>query len=50
MIGIFIGAWHNLPIEGIVIWFSVSYAAIMIYETIKIWLASRKTLKQLFYP
>ena len=49
MIGIFIGAWHNLPIEEIVVWFSVSYASIIIYETIKIWLASRKTLKQLFY-
>jgi len=36
MIGIFIGAWHNLPIEEVVVWFSVSYATIIIYETIKI--------------
>jgi hypothetical protein len=42
MIGIFIGAWHNLPIEEIVVWFSVSYASIIIYETIKIWLACNK--------
>jgi hypothetical protein len=49
MTGIFIGAWHDLPIEEIVVWFSVSYASIIIYETIKIWLTSRKTLKQLFY-
>lgn len=41
MVGIFIGAWHNLPIEEIVVWFSVSYASIIIYETIKIWLASK---------
>ena len=49
MMGIFIGAWHNLPIEEIVVWFSVSYASIIIYETIKIGLTSRKTLKQLFF-
>ena len=48
MTGIFIGAWHDLPIEEIVVWFSVSYATIIIYETIKIWLTSRKTLRQLF--
>lgn len=48
MMGIFIGAWHNLPVEEIVVWFSVSYASIIIYETIKIWLTSPKTLKQLF--
>ena len=49
MIGIFIGAWHNLPIEEVVVWFSVSYATIIIYETMKIWLASRKTLKQILF-
>jgi hypothetical protein len=49
MMGIFVGAWHDLPIEAIILWFSVSYATIIIYETIKIWLASKKTLKQLFY-
>ena len=42
MIGIFIGAWHNLPIEEVVVWFSVSYASIIIYETIKIWLALKQ--------
>ena len=49
MMGLLIGAWHNLPIEEIIVWFSVSYASIIIYETIKIWLTSRKTLTQLFY-
>ena len=42
MIGIFIGAWHNLPIEEVVVWFSVSYASIIIYETIKVWLALKQ--------
>lgn len=49
MMGVYIGAWHKLPIEGVVVWFSVTYATTIIYETIKIWLASKKTLKQLFY-
>ena len=49
MMGLFIGAWHHMPIEGIILWFSVSYASIIIYETIKIWLSSDKTLKQLIY-
>jgi len=48
MIGIFIGAWHRLPIEEIVVWFSVSYASIIIYESIKIWLATQKSLIQHF--
>ncbi len=45
MIGIYIDAWHRLPIEEIFVWFTVSYATIIIFETIKIWLASRKRLK-----
>jgi hypothetical protein len=47
MTGIFVGAWHNLPIKAIILWFAVSYATLIIYETIKIWLASGKSLKQL---
>ena len=42
MIGIFIGAWHNLPIEEIVVWFSASYATMIVYETIKIALTLKK--------
>ena len=48
MMGLYIGAWHNLPIEEIVVWFSVSFATVIIFETVKIWLASGKTLKQFF--
>jgi hypothetical protein len=43
--GLFIGAWHNLPIEAVVLWFAVSYATIIVFEVIKIWLASGKTLR-----
>ncbi len=44
MMGLFIGAWHNLPIEAVVLWFAVSYATIIVFEAIKIWLASGKKL------
>jgi len=47
MMGLFIGAWHNLPLEAVVLWFAVSYATLITYETIKIWLVSGKPLKQL---
>jgi hypothetical protein len=49
MMGIFIGAWHRLPIEEIVVWSSVSYATVIFYETIKIWLASKRALKEIFF-
>lgn len=49
MMGIFIGAWHRLPIEEIIVWFSVSYATVIFYETIKIWLASKRPLKEIIF-
>ncbi|WP_455202458.1 hypothetical protein [Kaarinaea lacus] len=49
MMGIFISAWHKLPIEEIVVWFSVSYATVIIYETMKIWLSSNKSLKDFLF-
>jgi hypothetical protein len=47
MMGLFIGAWHNLPIEAVILWFAVSYTTIIVFETIKIWVASGKALKHL---
>jgi hypothetical protein len=47
MMGIFIGAWHNLPIEAVILWFAVSYTTLIVFESIKIWLASGKPLKHL---
>jgi hypothetical protein len=48
MTGIYIHAWYGLPIEEIVLWVSVSYATVILYEVIKIWLASNKAIKQAF--
>jgi len=47
MMGIFIGAWHNLPVEAVILWFAVSYTTLIIFESIKIWVASGKALKRL---
>ncbi len=39
MIGLDIGAWSGLPIEEPLVWMAVSYATVIVYEVIKIWLA-----------
>ena len=38
--GIFIGAWADLPIEEVFVWFVVTFATVVIFEAIKIWRAS----------
>ena len=45
MMGLFIRAWSGLPIEAAGLWIAVSYATIIIFETIKLWLASGRSLK-----
>lgn len=49
MMGLFIKAWHQLPLEAVLVWFSVSFTTIILYETIKIWLASDKTMRKAFF-
>jgi len=39
MMGMTIGAWFDLPIEEIFVWFAVSFTTIIIYEVMKIWIA-----------
>ncbi len=46
MIGIYIDAWHGLPLEEIVVWLAVSYTTVIVFEVIKICLASKKPLRQ----
>ena len=48
MMGIYIGAWHGLPLEEIVVWFSVTFATVILYEVIKIWQASGRSVKNAF--
>jgi hypothetical protein len=42
MIGLFIGAWAALPIEEICVWIAVSYATAIVFEVVKVWLASER--------
>ncbi len=39
MIGIFVGAWSELPVEEPCLWFMVSLITVVIFEVIKIWQA-----------
>ena len=45
MTGIYIRAWHELPIEEIVVWCAVSYATVIVFETIKILRAGSKPIR-----
>lgn len=44
MIGLFIGAWSGLPIEEICVWIAVTYATVIVFEVVKVWLASGRSL------
>ena len=45
MIGVFIGAWSGLPIEEVVLWIAVSYATVIVFEVVKVWLASERSMR-----
>jgi hypothetical protein len=48
MIGLRITAWARLPIEEVVLWIAVSYASVLVYETVKRWKASGRTARHAF--
>ena len=48
MMGIYIGAWHGLPLEGVVVWCAVTFATVILYEVIKLWQASGRSVKNAF--
>ncbi|MEO6801967.1 MAG: hypothetical protein ABI197_01845 [Granulicella sp.] len=48
MIGLTITAWDNLPIEEVVVWIAVTYATVILYETIRSWKASGRSLRHAF--
>jgi hypothetical protein len=43
MIGLFIGAWSGLPIEEVFVWVAVTYGTVIVFEVMKIWLASERS-------
>jgi hypothetical protein len=45
MIGIFVGAWSQLPIEEVFVWIAVTYATAIVFEVVKVWLASERSAR-----
>ena len=45
MIGLFVGAWHGLPIEEVCVWIAVTYATVIVFEIVKLWQASGRPVK-----
>lgn len=48
MMGIFVGAWWNLPVEAVLVWLAVTYGTVILFEAVKIWLASERTPRDIF--
>jgi hypothetical protein len=49
MMGIFITAWNQLPIEAVCVWIAVSFQTVIVYEIIKRWQASGKKARHAFF-
>jgi len=49
MLGIRITAWGRLPIEEACLWMAVTYATVIIYETVKCWQASGKSMRHALF-
>lgn len=45
MMGLFVGAWSGLPIEGACVWMAVTYATVIIFEVVKVLLASERSVQ-----
>jgi hypothetical protein len=45
MIGVFVGAWSGLPVEEVLVWVAVTYATAIVFEVVKVWLASERALR-----
>jgi hypothetical protein len=51
MIGLFVGAWSQLPIEEVFVWIAVSYSAVIVFEVLKVLVASERSVHDaLFGP
>jgi len=40
MMGLTIGAWSDLPIEEVFLWFAVTFTTVVVFEALKMWRAS----------
>ncbi|MEM9596828.1 MAG: hypothetical protein AAGD06_21340 [Acidobacteriota bacterium] len=49
MMGLFITAWNQLPVEAVFVWLVVTYTTVILYEVVTIWLASGKSLGAILF-
>jgi len=61
MLGVVVRAWHDLPLEAVLVWLAASFTTVIIYESVKVWQASggrtpafvppgvRARMRQLYY-
>ena len=49
MLGVRITAWGGLPIEAVCLWIAVTYATVIIYETVKCWETSGKSIRHALF-
>jgi hypothetical protein len=47
MVGVFIGAWSQLPLEAALVWLAVTYGTVILFEAVKIWQASERPVRQM---
>jgi hypothetical protein len=45
MIGLFVSAWSELPIEEVCLWIAVTYATAIVFEVAKVLLASERPVR-----
>jgi hypothetical protein len=45
MAGLFVGAWSRLPIEEVCVWIAVTYATVIVFEVVKVLLASERSVR-----
>ena len=48
MMGVFVTAWNMLPIEAVCVWVAVSFETVIVYEVVKRWQASGRTMGRAF--
>jgi hypothetical protein len=49
MLGVRITAWGGLPIEAVCLWMAVTYATVIVYETVKCWQTSGKSMRRALF-
>jgi hypothetical protein len=49
MMGLRVTAWAGLPIEAVTLWMAVTFATVVVYETVKRWQASGRAMRSAFF-